>query len=419
MLSPHVAPLGKTLAGTSCFLWDCDGDLGLQLAMDLLLRGGSVTVFSSDNSFLDRARIEAEDIRADERFTAIRGESGARLEELVCGYRSDGHPIFLITGLGSIWDRADEGKTGGECLQEISSLSIGTARELDFTHAIFNRVNQPDNHTEAPQPTGPGQRKVQIISTVSWQAGPACRIRFPAFLERHSERFPLSFDIFLPLFDDSVCRDIVPRQMPEAVMHPPETRLHVRFLSEAGEHYYAQEIPDPGHCVLYPESGKGRKTLGRIEHVSVRDTILGKGIFAERDFTKGEAIIHEKGFPLNFQTGHTLQTSHKEHLDVGLPARNLNHSCEPNVGIRSDPVTAWPRIVAFRNIRRGEELTLDYGMAEYMHYERIDPGKGIRWEFTCACNTPTCRGRMGYYSELPQALRDKYRGFVSGYLEAD
>ena len=417
MVTPHVAPLDKTLAGTSCFLWDCDGDLGLQLGMDILLRGGTVTVFSCDGSFLDRARIEAEDIRADERFAAIRDDSAARFEELVCGDRSADHPTFLITGLGSIRNRADDRAPGGEYLQEISSLPIGTAEKLDFTHAVFNRKPRLDIHPEASLQAGSGQRR--IISAVPQQAGSACRIRFPACLERLSEHCPLSFDIFLPLFDDSLCRDIVPRQMLEAVMRPPESRLHVRVLSEAEEHYCVQEIPVPGRGTVCPGSGKGSKTLGRVEHVSVRDTNLGKGIFAEKDFTKGELIIHEKGFPLDFQTGHTLQTSHTEHLDVGLPARNLNHSCEPNVGIQSAPVTAWPRIVAFRNIRRGEELTLDYGMAEYMHYERIDPGKGIRWEFACTCNTPTCRGRMGYYSELPQALRDRYRGFVSGYLEAD
>ena len=411
---PHQVPPVETLAGTSCLLWDCDGDLGLQLSMDLLLRGGSVTVFSRDDGFLDRARIEAEDIRADERFTAVREDWATRFEEFAFGAGFHSR-IFLIGGLGGIWNQAGDGEPNGECTKGISSLSIGTAEKLDFTHDFFRRRIRPDIHTEA---AARGGGKLRIILAASRQAHSACSIRFPACVERLQEPCNPGFDIFLPLFDDSVCRDVVPRQMLKAIMNPSQNRLNVHLLAADGEHYRAQKIPVPEDGMVRPDSGKVRNTLGRVEHVSVRDTPLGKGIFAQKDFTRGETIIHEKGFMLDFQTGHTLQTSHTEHLDVGLPARNLNHSCEPNVGIRSDPVTAWPRIVAFRDICRGEELTLDYAMAEYRHYERSDPGKGIRWEFACACNTLSCRGRMGYYSELPQALRDRYRGFVAGYLEA-
>lgn len=411
---PHQVPPVETLAGASCLLWDCDGDLGLQLAMDLLLRGGSVTVFSLDNGFLDRARVEAEDIRADERFTAVREDWASRFEEIL--FEAGSHSrIFLVGGLGGIWSQAVDGELTGECTEGISSLSIGTAEKSDFTHDFFRRRIRPDIHTEAATHA---TAHLGIVLAASRQAGSTFRIRFPSFLERLPERCAPGFDIFLPLFDDSVCRDIVPRQMLKAVMSPSENLLEVHLLADDGEHYRAQEIPVPGDGMALPGPVEGWSTLGRVERVSVRDTPLGKGLFAERDFTTGETIIHEKGFMLDFQTGHTLQTSHSEHLDVGLPARNLNHSCEPNVGIRSGPVTAWPRIVAFRDIRRGEELTLDYAMAEYRHYERPDPGKGIRWEFACACNTPSCRGRMGYYSELPWALRDRYRGFVAGYLES-
>jgi len=411
---PHQVPPVETLAGTSCLLWDCDGDLGLQLAMDLLLRGAAVAIFSRDDGFLDRTRVEAEDIRADNRFTAVREEWTTRFEELAFGARSHSR-FFLIGGLGGIWSQTGDGEPNGKCTEGISSLSIGTAEKLDFTHDFFRRRIRPDIHTEAATHDAV---RLRIVLTASRQADSAFRVRFPSFLEWLPERCAPGFDIFLSLFDDSVCRDVVPRQMLEAVMSSSENPLDVHLLADDGEHYRAQEVPVSRDGMVLPGPVVGWSTLGRVEHVSVRDTPLGKGIFAQKDFTRGETIIHEKGFMLDFQTGHTLQTSHTEHLDVGLPARNLNHSCEPNVGIRSNPVTAWPRIVAFRDIRRSEELTLDYAMAEYRHYERSDPGKGIRWEFACACNTLSCRGRMGYYSELPQALRDRYRGFVAGYLEA-
>lgn len=58
--------------------------------------------------------------------------------------------------------------------------------------------------------------------------------------------------------------------------------------------------------------------------------------------------------------------------------RFINHSCAPNTFFRITPERA--EIYALRDIRRGEELTVDYG--ESQHEGRLP----------CRCGAPRCRG---------------------------
>jgi uncharacterized protein len=58
--------------------------------------------------------------------------------------------------------------------------------------------------------------------------------------------------------------------------------------------------------------------------------------------------------------------------------RFINHSCEPNTFIRCTPKRA--EFYALRDIRRGEELTADYG--ESHHNGRLP----------CRCGSARCRG---------------------------
>jgi uncharacterized protein len=58
--------------------------------------------------------------------------------------------------------------------------------------------------------------------------------------------------------------------------------------------------------------------------------------------------------------------------------RFINHSCEPNTFIRCTPTRA--EFYALRDIRKGEELTADYG--ESHHNGRLP----------CRCGSARCRG---------------------------
>ena len=141
--------------------------------------------------------------------------------------------------------------------------------------------------------------------------------------------------------------------------------------------------------------------------------VVGFGLFAGRDFQKGELVVRATGEVLPYQTRHSIQVDWDRHLEPDPPARYLNHSCDPNVGIQTNEF-GLPDFVAMRGIEQGEEIRFDYAMSEWKHYERSDPA--LEFDLTCRCGSENCRGKMGYYSELSDELKAKYKGFISDYL---
>ena len=49
---------------------------------------------------------------------------------------------------------------------------------------------------------------------------------------------------------------------------------------------------------------------------------------------------------------------------MDLPAVMINHSCDANVGIKDNELGAYD-FIAIKHIKDNEELTWDYGCAEY------------------------------------------------------
>jgi hypothetical protein len=84
------------------------------------------------------------------------------------------------------------------------------------------------------------------------------------------------------------------------------------------------------------------------------------------------------------------------------PGDSINHSCEPNCGMRNATT-----IVAMRDIAVGEELTFDYAMSDASDYD----------EFDCNCGTALCRGRVRADDWQLETLRHRYTGFFSPYIQ--
>jgi hypothetical protein len=152
---------------------------------------------------------------------------------------------------------------------------------------------------------------------------------------------------------------------------------------------------------------------GKVLKVYIKLTALGRGVFARTNFRKGELIIKTSGQAIDHQTEHSLQTDWNRHFEPEFPARLINHACEPNLGVRTNAL-GIPDFIAFRDIKADEALTFDYAMTEYTHYTRDDPD--MEFSLSCRCEARSCRGKLGYYSELPAEIKKKYEGFVSAYL---
>lgn len=118
-----------------------------------------------------------------------------------------------------------------------------------------------------------------------------------------------------------------------------------------------------------------------------KSKIHGKGVFALRDFKKGETVLEWNLKPLKKSEVAFLPLSKKKrvmHINKKYflmlsPGRYVNHSCEANSKIKnmSD--------VAIRNIKKGEEIT--------SRYKKAFAG-GIN--FKCDCKGKKCKQTIIY-----------------------
>ncbi|MBI2787359.1 MAG: SET domain-containing protein-lysine N-methyltransferase [Elusimicrobia bacterium] len=118
----------------------------------------------------------------------------------------------------------------------------------------------------------------------------------------------------------------------------------------------------------------------------------GQGVFAERAYAAGEVILVFTGEELTTAEAdrrgvrhHCLDIGPGRQLFVDPPARFLNHSCDPNAGLR-DAVT----LAAVRAIAEGEEISFDYSTCV------PDPS----WTLECRCGAPSCRGVVAAWPAL-------------------
>jgi SET domain-containing protein len=135
----------------------------------------------------------------------------------------------------------------------------------------------------------------------------------------------------------------------------------------------------------------------------------GTGVFAVELIFAGEPIASFDGpfYPWDYPDWtpdllhHAIQCGRTRFRDSAGIARYVNHSCEPNCGIRG-----LFDIVAMRTIEPGEEVTWDYEMTEDSDW----------WRMECRCGTPSCRKVIGSFRNMPSEVRAKYRGFISAWL---
>lgn len=145
--------------------------------------------------------------------------------------------------------------------------------------------------------------------------------------------------------------------------------------------------------------------------------IHGRGLFARRPIRRGEIVAIKGGHVLDRATlrrvrahiaASYIQIEDDHYLGAAAPAevrRNkiwLNHSCQPNAGIRGQAT-----FVAMRDVEAGEELTYDWAM------EENSPART-----RCRCGAAACREILTGQDWKRPELQRRYRGFFSAYLAA-
>ena len=146
-------------------------------------------------------------------------------------------------------------------------------------------------------------------------------------------------------------------------------------------------------------------------------SIQGRGLFARDAIARSEIVavkggaimdsaslarVREKVSPAEIQIEDGLYIAPRSADEVEANILCLNHSCNPNIGVRGQI-----SFVAMRDIPAGSELTIDYAMIDGDPAERMD----------CRCGAPDCRKVItGNDWRLPQ-LRERYRGYFSRYIQ--
>ena len=132
--------------------------------------------------------------------------------------------------------------------------------------------------------------------------------------------------------------------------------------------------------------------------LSVRNTSVGKGVFAERAFPKNSVVGDITGVIIddpNYGSDYSMCLGDGRSLEPGPPFRFLNHSCDPNCDYDwddvEDPETGQVDrevyLVAKRDIFAGEQLTIDYNWP-------------ANCKIACKCGSDNCRGWVVSLDEL-------------------
>ena len=126
-----------------------------------------------------------------------------------------------------------------------------------------------------------------------------------------------------------------------------------------------------------------------------KSVIDNKGLYASKDIKKGTKIINYVGKIITkketdtnpkFDNGKAIylyNLNSKYDLDGDFKyntARLINHSCDPNCEVDGKGLKLW--ISAIKDIKKGDELTYDYGFSFDEDYR----------QFPCKCASKYCCG---------------------------
>ena len=141
--------------------------------------------------------------------------------------------------------------------------------------------------------------------------------------------------------------------------------------------------------------------------------IKGKGVFAARDFKKGEVImVWDTSDQCTAEELKTLSQEDQNHTSYGgkgkyilmqEPEKYVNHSCDPNTYVKNF------QDIALRDIKKGDEITTDYSL------NCIDD-----WELECQCGSPQCRKIVyGDFKKLSSELQQKYEPYLEDWYKEE
>lgn len=130
------------------------------------------------------------------------------------------------------------------------------------------------------------------------------------------------------------------------------------------------------------------ETVTANVHIA-NDTQMGLAVVATRQFPSGRVVVIGRATRVvPYRTTHSFQVGWETHVDLDEPACYINHSCDPNTGIRDNDYGGFD-FIALRDIAPNEEITWDYETSEYLSIAVP----------RCLCGTANCRKMIRGFRE--------------------
>ena len=147
-----------------------------------------------------------------------------------------------------------------------------------------------------------------------------------------------------------------------------------------------------------------------------KSNIDNRGLYASKNIKKNTKIIYYKGKLItkketeknpkydNEKAIYLFNINSRYDLDGDFEyntARLINHSCKPNCEVAGKGLKLW--IFALRDIKKGEELSYDYGFGYDENYK----------DFVCKCRSSNCCGyivREGSRWRINKKYANKFKG---------
>lgn len=155
----------------------------------------------------------------------------------------------------------------------------------------------------------------------------------------------------------------------------------------------------------------------------IRKNRFGKGIFAKKELKKNETLFVMSGYILTSKDDNKIGKKAAEYeIDISpdfsfgileesqkdlLPHFYLNHSCNPNAGLKDQIF-----IVSMRRIKKNEEIVYDY--ATVSHRNRKNKN---HFRMKCSCNSKDCRGIVTENDWRLPKLQKKYNGYFQLFIQ--
>lgn len=165
----------------------------------------------------------------------------------------------------------------------------------------------------------------------------------------------------------------------------------------------ARQLAVAAPCESSVSAKASSKSKGWRERLSLRSTPAGRGVFARRQFRRGQSIGRMTGRVTtgdDYDPSYVVDLGKAGVLEPAAPFRFLNHCCEPNCELQEwepeegEEPQIW--VHALKTVRPDQQLTIDYGW----------PAEAA---IPCLCGSPRCRGWVVDEAELPKVLRRQRR----------